>query len=392
MSLRSIMYATLAAFLVVASFVVARPAVSAAAAVRVMPLGDSITAGPGCWRAKLWHRLQTSGYTNIDFVGGVSDGGGCNPGYAYDFDHEGHGGFSATGIADNNQLPPWLAAARPDVVLMHLGTNDMWGGYIPTATKLAAFTKLVGQMRAQNPAVRIVVAQIIPMSASACATCPADVVALNAAIPGWAAGLTTAQSPIVVADLWTGFDAATDTGDGVHPNDAGFQKMADRWFPAVTQVLSGVTPSPSGSRSVSPSPSRSVSPSASASASRSPSASASASRSPSASPSGSPSAGGAKCVAEYKLVSQWSGAFQGEVTVRNASAAASSAWTATLTFSGGQQVSQAWNATVTQAGAVATARNAAYNGALPAGGSTSFGFIASWATTNPAPAVTCAFA
>ena len=42
--------------------------------------------------AKLWHRLQTSGYTNIDFVGGVSDGGGCNPGYAYDFDHEGHAG------------------------------------------------------------------------------------------------------------------------------------------------------------------------------------------------------------------------------------------------------------------------------------------------------------
>ncbi|MFF5225856.1 cellulose binding domain-containing protein [Dactylosporangium sp. NPDC000521] len=376
MSLRSIMYATLAALLVAGSFIVAGPAVSAAAAVRVMPLGDSITAGPGCWRAKLWHRLQTSGYTNIDFVGGVSDGGGCNPGYAYDFDHEGHGGFSATGIADNNQLPPWLAAARPDVVLMHLGTNDMWGGYIPTATKLAAFTKLVGQMRAQNPAVRIVVAQIIPMSASACATCPADVVALNAAIPGWAAGLTTAQSPIVVADLWTGFDAATDTGDGVHPNDAGFQKMADRWFPAVTQVLGGVTASPSASRSASPS----------ASASRSVSPSASGSRSPSA------STGAGKCVAEYKLVSQWSGAFQGEVTVRNASTAASTGWTATLTFGAGQQVSQAWNATATQVGAVATVRDAAYNGALPAGGSASFGFIASWTTTNPAPAVTCALA
>src|SRR3954467_1557502 len=91
----------------------AQPA-SAAASVRIMPLGDSITAGPGCWRAKLWNHLQTSGYTNIDFVGGVSEGGGCNPGYPYDFDHEGHGGYSATGIADNNQLPPWLAAARPD--------------------------------------------------------------------------------------------------------------------------------------------------------------------------------------------------------------------------------------------------------------------------------------
>src|SRR5689334_1660355 len=107
--------------------IVVRPAQSAAVPVRIMPLGDSITAGPGCWRAKLWNRLQTNGFTNIDFVGTQSDGGGCNPGFAYDFDHEGHGGFSATGIADNNQLPLWLTAARPDIVIVHLGTNDMWG-------------------------------------------------------------------------------------------------------------------------------------------------------------------------------------------------------------------------------------------------------------------------
>ena len=32
----------------------------------------------------------------------------------------------ATGIADQNQLPGWLAATRPDIVLMHFGTNDVW--------------------------------------------------------------------------------------------------------------------------------------------------------------------------------------------------------------------------------------------------------------------------
>ncbi|GGM32948.1 cellulose binding domain-containing protein [Dactylosporangium sucinum] len=380
---RSILPALIAAFLVAVALVLvqpARPARSAAAPVRIMPLGDSITAGPGCWRAKLWHRLQTSGYTNIDFVGGVSDGGGCNPGYTYDFDHEGHGGYSATGIADNNQLPPWLAAARPDVILMHLGTNDMWGGYIPLATKLTAFTKLVGQMRAQNPAVKIIVAQIIPMSQAACATCPADVIALNNAIPGWAAGLTTAQSPITVADLWTGFDAVADTGDGVHPNDAGFQKMADRWYPALTQALGATPPSPSTSPSASPSvsPSRSASPSASPSSSRSPSASA------------SPSSGGSRCTATYRVISQWGGAFQAEVTVTNTSATASSAWTTTFTFANGQQVSQAWNTTLTQSGATVTARNVTYNGTVAPGASTSLGFLASWNnTTNTAPAVTC---
>src|SRR5205823_4571176 len=85
-------------------------------------------------------------------------------------------------------------AARPDVVLMHLGTNDMWGGSIPVDTVLAAYTKLIGQMRAENPDMKIVVAQIIPMNPPGCATCAAEVVALDNAIPGWAAGLTTAAA------------------------------------------------------------------------------------------------------------------------------------------------------------------------------------------------------
>ncbi|MGI5247350.1 cellulose binding domain-containing protein [Dactylosporangium sp. CA-139066] len=379
---KSLFPALIAALLTAAAVVIAPPAQSATAPVRIMPLGDSITAGPGCWRAKLWHRLQTTGYTNIDFVGGVSDGGGCNPGYSYDFDHEGHGGYSATGIADNNQLPPWLAAARPDIVLMHLGTNDMWGGYIPLSTKLAAFTKLVGQMRANNPAVKIVVAQIIPMAQSACATCPADVVALNNALPAWAAGLTTAQSPITLADLWTGFDAVADTVDGVHPNDGGFQKMSDRWYPALTQALGAASASPSAS------PSRSASPSASPSRSASPSASASPSRS--SSPSASASPGGSRCGASYRIVSSWGGNFQGEVSVTNTSTAASSAWTATFAFANGQQVTQSWNTTLTQSAAAVTARNVTYNGTLAPGASTTFGFLATWNnTTNAVPTVTC---
>lgn len=370
---RSSLYTLVVALLVAVTVVAVRPALSATAPIRIMPLGDSITAGPGCWRAMLWRQLQLAGYTNIDFVGGVSDGGGCNPGYSYDFDHEGHGGFSATGIADNNQLPPWLSAARPDIVAMHLGTNDMWGHYIPTATKLAAFTKLVGQMRANNPNMKIIVAQIIPMSAAACSTCPADVVELNNAVPGWAAGLSTTQSPIVVVDQWTGFDAVADNVDGVHPNNAGFQKMANRWYPALARLLDGVIP-----------------PQPTASATASPTASPSPPASSSPTPSASPTGGGRACTATYTVVSQWGGAFQGEVTVRNTSTTASTAWTAILTFANGQQVTQSWNTTLTQSGATVTARNANYNGNLAAGASASFGFLANWNNaTNAVPAVSC---
>ncbi len=378
---RLVPYTLLTALLTAAGFVLAPQAGSAAAPVRIMALGDSITAGTGCWRAMLWHRLQTTGYTNIDFVGGVSDGGGCNPGYSYDWDHEGHGGYSATGIADNNQLPPWLSAATPDIVLMHLGTNDMWGHYISTAAKLTAFTKLIGQMRAANPNMRIIVAKIIPMSASSCATCPADIIEFNNALPAWASGLTTAQSPITLVDQWSGFDPAVDTGDGVHPNNAGYQKMADRWYPALAQVLGGVIPSASPSRSASPSPS--ASPSASPRPSNSPS--------PSASPpppSPSPSSGGA-CTATYLVTSQWGGGFQGQVTVRNASAAASSAWTAVFTFANGQQVTQYWSSALTQSGPDVTARNLSWNGSLAPGASASFGFLASWNGANAVPAVRC---
>jgi cellulase/cellobiase CelA1 len=377
----------------------AQPAAVAAGGVRIMPLGDSITAGPGCWRAKLWNRLQASGYGGIDFVGTQSDGGGCNPGYSYDFDHEGHGGYSATGIADNNQLPPWLAAARPDVVLMHLGTNDMWGGYLTLADKLAAFTKLVGQMRAENPAVKIVVAQIIPMSAAACNTCPADVVALNNAIPGWAAGLDTARSPVAVTDLWTGYDAVADNVDGVHPNDTGFRKMADAWYSVVARMLGGTAPT-TVPTATPPTTVPTATPPTTTPPTTVPTATPPTTTPPTTVPTTTPptavptttpptKAPAGTCAATYSVVSQWGGGFQGEVTVRNASPSPSSGWGATFSFTGGQQISQAWNATVAQSGATVTARDLAWNGRLATGATATFGFLASWTGTNPPPAVTC---
>ena len=229
LSVRACLLAVVAAFITSHAF--------AQTPVRIMPLGDSITSSPGCWRGYLWNRLQTAGFTNIDFVGGVNNGDGCNPGFTYDFDHEGHSGFSITGIADQNQLPAWLTAARPDVVVVHLGTNDMWGGFIPLQNKITALTKLIGQMRANNPNMKIVVAKIIPMSPPDCPTCAPDVVAFNNALPAWAAGLTTAQSPILLADVWTGFDVVADTFDRVHPVTSGFIKMGNSFFPAVAQIL-----------------------------------------------------------------------------------------------------------------------------------------------------------
>lgn len=217
---------------------------AAAAQTRIMPLGDSITGSPGCWRALLWEQLQEAGHTDIDFVGTLPPQG-C--GLAHDGDNEGHGGYLATNIAYDNLLPDWLQQTDPDVVIMHLGTNDVWSNR-PTDDILDAFTTLVEQMRASNPDMTVLVAQIIPMDPSeSCAQCNQRVQALNSAIPGWAENLSTAASPIVVVDQYSGFDYDTDTYDGVHPNSSGDEEIAGAWFEALADVLEGSDSSSSSS-------------------------------------------------------------------------------------------------------------------------------------------------
>lgn len=219
--------------LLLAACVVIAPTTAGAATTRIMALGDSITGSPGCWRALLAKHLQDTGRA-VDFVGSLP-APGC--GFAYDGENEGHGGILATNIVRDNRLPGWLSSARPDVVLMHLGTNDVWNN-IPASTILNAYTTMLGQMRASNPAIELVVAQIIPMTPANCPACAQRVADLNAAIPGWARANSTTASPITVVDQWTGFDTAADTTDGVHPNSStGIQKIESRWYPAVVAAL-----------------------------------------------------------------------------------------------------------------------------------------------------------
>jgi hypothetical protein len=280
--------------------------------------------------------------------------------------------------------PDRLLAAAAGVMMIlpesldprsHSGRNGLTSAYRKVSPNPdSPFAAPPGHERAPTtevfahvPNMKILVAQIIAMNPPSCSTCAAEVQSLDQAIPGWAAGLTTAkkQSPIIVVDQWTGFDDATDTvGDGVHPNDTGFAKMAARWYPPLAQVLNGIIPPP-------------------------PSPSASPSSSPQPSPSVSTPPGNSGCTATYQIASQWTGGFQGTVTVTNSSASASSTWTAIFSFADGQQITQSWNTTLTQSGAAVTAHNGPYNGSLTAGASTSFGFLSSWNTANTVPTVDC---
>lgn len=100
-----------------------------------------------------------------------------------------------------------------------------------------------------------------------------------------------------------------------------------------------------------------------------------------------PPAGGA-CTATYRVVNQYSGGFQGEVTVK-AGNSAITGWTVRWTFQNGQTISQLWNGALTASGSAITVKNMSYNGALAANATTTFGFNASWNGTNAIPAPVC---
>jgi len=97
--------------------------------------------------------------------------------------------------------------------------------------------------------------------------------------------------------------------------------------------------------------------------------------------------GNGSCTATYRVISSWSGGFQGEVSIRNSSSSTIGGWTANWTFTNGETIGGLWNGTLSQSGSSITVRNVGHNGTLAPNSSTSFGFTANG--TPGTPAVSC---
>jgi lysophospholipase L1-like esterase len=131
-------------------------AAAAPAALRLMPLGDSIPWGVGSpsgnsYRGFLWNQLAGEGHS-AGFVDSLRNGTTSDP------DNEGHSGWridQIAGIADSV-----LAAYRPNVVTLEIGTNDLNGNYqIPTAAdRLCA---LIDQIANDAPDATVLVGTVI---------------------------------------------------------------------------------------------------------------------------------------------------------------------------------------------------------------------------------------
>jgi Ca2+-binding RTX toxin-like protein len=194
---------------------------------KIMPLGDSITAGtnhikpvPGTYRIELWKDFSADGL-RVDFVGSQSNG----PKSLGDKDHEGHGGWTIEEISAlvNGGL---LDTYKPDVVLLMIGTNNLWA---PTREASAALSDLIDQITEQSPKTQLLVASIAPNAKHA-----NDVKAFNALIPDLVDDKVAQGKKVAFADVGTSL-TVKDLVDGTHPNLTGYNKMGDTWYNALVE-------------------------------------------------------------------------------------------------------------------------------------------------------------
>jgi len=198
-----------------------------ASALRIMALGDSITEGDNeaaTYRYYLQKDLEADGVA-VDFVGSRSGVFRGRPRFDdFDPDHEGHWGWTTAEVLE--RIDEWAPAARADVVLVHLGTNDFRDDPAVTSGNISA---IIDELRKANPDVVVFLARIIPSDRAPCERHAA----LNDGIERMGREKSTERSPVEIVRQDEGFDPAVDTYDGTHPNEPGERKIAEKWFRAI---------------------------------------------------------------------------------------------------------------------------------------------------------------
>ena len=197
------------------------------ATLRLMPIGDSITSGfqsstGNGYRGPLWNALVSQG-NQTDFVGSLRDG------TTFDPDHEGHSGYRIDQIA--SLATSAVATYQPNIVTLHVGSNDMGQNY-QVSTAPARLASLIDQILAAAPNATVLVAQLICNSDP---TVQARINAYNSQIPGIVQARANAGKHVYLVSM-----SSLNTGDlydGLHPNDNGYQKMANAWNGAIQQVI-----------------------------------------------------------------------------------------------------------------------------------------------------------
>lgn len=211
-----------------------------AGAVRIMPLGNSITydesyadvqsprpAGlRSAYRNYLWYKLRDARYW-ADFVGSRTAGQDIIP--TFDPHNEGYPGYTSNQIADIVYAK--LLSSAPDIVLLHIGSND-WD------ENVAGVNRILNEIdRYESHAhhhVKVILARIINRPAYY------DWIHdFNRNLQNLANSRIANGDDIYVVDMenGAGINYSTDFQDPTHPNDTGYSKMANVWFNALKRFL-----------------------------------------------------------------------------------------------------------------------------------------------------------
>jgi len=196
---------------------------------KVLPLGDSITFGlgfDGGYRVELFHLANEDDH-QITFTGTQSPNGPAMvDGKTFPKKHAGISGQTIAQIASRVPSPDMTEV--PHIVLIHAGTNDMYQTPAGAPDRLG---DLIDKAIAAAPDALIVVSNIIPFPSGAAAT-----TTFNAAVPAQVQQRADEGAHIVFVDQFKDFPTS-ELGDGVHPNQAGYGRMAAKWYAAIEEYL-----------------------------------------------------------------------------------------------------------------------------------------------------------
>lgn len=210
---------------------------------KIMPLGDSITAGqqiiswtPGAYRTQLWKNLVANGL-KVDFVGSQFNG----TDQLGDKNHEGHPGFTIDQI--NNLLNNGaLTTYKPNIITLMLGTNDV-GRNDSLSQMYTDLSNLIDKITNELPSAQLLISSIPPINALVKGQAFADKARnFNTLIPDLVRDKATQGKKVTFVNAGGSLIVSDLLSDGVHPTSSGYAKLGNTWYKALVKrdVLTGI--------------------------------------------------------------------------------------------------------------------------------------------------------
>ncbi|KAI1085208.1 carbohydrate esterase family 3 protein [Whalleya microplaca] len=193
---------------------------------RIMALGASITFGEGStdgngYRSDLRTALVNAGNT-VNMVGSKPNG------TMKDNDTEGWPGFIVDQVREKADAS--VPNLKPNLVLVNVGTNDCLQNVdIPNAGN--RMRTLLNDVFDKSPRAAIVLSTLL---VNGNADAQTRTTSFNTQLKSLTMELQLAGKALVLVDMQgTGGPTADELVDGTHPNDAGYQKMANLFLQGI---------------------------------------------------------------------------------------------------------------------------------------------------------------